>query len=228
MSITIQNTTAESLLSTIADNSVNLIIIDPPYIMQTDGGSKLRAKVKNWDKMHGQKENLAEGFDFGLFKEFGRVQPFLNMYIFCNVKLLQKLMTYFDSVGFDRLELLVLHKQNPLPAYNSHYLVDLEYCLFVCENKKYMFNGDYESSSKMFSYQIPYYKYTAHPTEKPLDIVERLVRNSSKEGDLVLDCFSGSGTTAHACKISNRKFIGSEINAEYYKESLQRVQSIMF
>lgn len=91
-----------------------------------------------------------------------------------------------------------------------------------------MFNGDYESSSKMFSYQIPYYKYTAHPTEKPLDIVERLVRNSSKEGDLVLDCFSGSGTTAHACKISNRKFIGSEINAEYYKESLQRVQSIMF
>lgn len=228
MSITIQNTTAEALLPTIADNSVNLIIIDPPYIMQTDGGSKLRAKVKNWDKMHGQKENLAEGFNFVLFKEFKRVQPFLNMYIFCNVKLLQKLMTYFDSVGFDRLELLVLHKQNPLPAYNSHYLVDLEYCLFVCENKSYMFNDSYKNSSKVFSYQIPYYKYTAHPTEKPLDIIERLIRNSSKEGDLVLDCFSGSGTTAHACKISNRNFIGSEINAEYYKESLQRVQSIMF
>ena len=226
--IDIRNCTAEALLPTIADKSVNLIVIDPPYIMQTDGGSKLRSKVKNWDNIHAQKENLAEGFDFELFKEFKRVQPFLNMYIFCNVKLLQKLMSYFDNIGFDRLELLVLHKQNPLPAYNSHYLVDLEYCLFVCENKKYMFNDSYENSSKVFSYQIPYYKYTAHPTEKPLDIVERLIRNSSKEGDLILDCFSGSGTTAHACKINNRNFIGSELNAEYHKESLQRLQSVMF
>lgn len=228
MSIDIKNCSAEELLPTLPDNSVNLIIIDPPYIMQTDGGNKLRAKVKNWDSIHAQKENLAEGFDFGLFKEFARVQPFLNMYIFCNVKLLQKLMTYFDSMGFDRLELLVLHKTNPLPAYNSHYLVDLEYCLFVCENKKYMFNMDYESSRKVFTYQIPIAKYTNHPTEKPLNVVERLIRNSSKEGDLVLDCFSGSGATAHACKITRRNFIGSEISAEYHKESLARINSIMF
>lgn len=226
--IDIKNCTAEALLPTIADNSVNLIVIDPPYIMQTGGGKRLRGKVKNWDNIHGNKENLAEGFDFELFKEFKRVQPFLNMYIFCNVKLLQKLMSYFDNIGFDRLELLVLHKQNPLPAYNSHYLVDLEYCLFVCENKSYMFNDSYEASRKVFTYKIPMPKFTKHPTEKPLAMVERLIRNSSKEGDLVLDCFSGSGTTAHACKVSNRNFIGSEINENYYKESLVRINNILF
>lgn len=87
---------------------------------------------------------------------------------------------------------------------------------------------DYESSRKVFTYQIPIAKYTNHPTEKPLNVVERLIRNSSKEGDLVLDCFSGSGTTAHACKITRRNFIGSEISAEYHKESLARINSIMF
>lgn len=228
MSIDIKNCLASDLLATIPNDSVNLIVIDPPYIMQTDGGKKLRSQIKNWDRMHEQKENLAEGFDFGLFKEFARVQPFLNMYIFCNIKLLQKLMTYFDSIGFDKLELLVLHKTNPVPAYKGHYLVDLEYCLFACENKRYMFNDNYENSRKVFTYQIPTQKFTNHPTEKPLNVIERLILNSSREGDLVLDCFSGSGATAHACKIHNRNFIGSELNADYYKESLARIHSVMF
>ena len=226
--IDIRNCLASDLLATIPNDSVNLIIIDPPYIMQTEGGKELRGKIKNWDTIHSNKDNLADGFDFELFKEFQRVQPFLNMYIFCNIKLLQKLMVYFDSIGFDKLELLVLHKTNALPAFKGHYLVDLEYCLFACEKKSYMFNHSYENYSKVFTYQIGQQKFTKHPTEKPLNMLERLILNSSQENDLILDCFSGSGTTAHACKIHNRRFIGSEINADYHKESLQRLHSIMF
>lgn len=50
-------------------------------------------------------------------------------------------------------------------------------------------------------------KKYGHPTIKPLDIISTLVRNSSKEGELVLDPFMGSGTTAVACKMQNRNFI---------------------
>lgn len=68
-------------------------------------------------------------------------------------------------------------------------------------------------------------KYTTHPTEKPLCLIENLLLNSSKAGDTVLDCFAGSGTSAHACKIHNRNFIGYEIDEEYYKQAQQRIKN---
>ena len=56
-----------------------------------------------------------------------------------------------------------------------------------------------------------------HPTQKPEGLIERMVLASSKEGDLVLDPFSGSGTTLRVCQQLNRKCIGLELNAEYVK-----------
>ena len=62
-----------------------------------------------------------------------------------------------------------------------------------------------------------------HPTQKPLNLIERLVKVSSDEGNVVLDPFMGSGTTAVACKKYNRQYIGFEVNKEYYEKSLKRV-----
>lgn len=62
-----------------------------------------------------------------------------------------------------------------------------------------------------------------HPTIKPLDIIKNLIINSSQEGDTVLDCFMGSGTTGVACKELNRNFIGMEINEEYYQIAKDRI-----
>ena len=56
-----------------------------------------------------------------------------------------------------------------------------------------------------------------HLTPKPLDMIERIIKASSNKGDLVLDCFMGSGTTAIASKKLDRNFIGCEKNARYYK-----------
>lgn len=64
-----------------------------------------------------------------------------------------------------------------------------------------------------------------HPTIKPLGIVKNLIFNSSKEGDIVLDCFSGSGTTAIAAHLLNRKFIAIEIDEKYHKLSLLRLEA---
>lgn len=63
-----------------------------------------------------------------------------------------------------------------------------------------------------------------HPTQKPIKLIERLVKASSNEGDVVLDPFSGSGSTAIACIKNNRKYIGIEIDKKYYEDSLERIR----
>ena len=63
-----------------------------------------------------------------------------------------------------------------------------------------------------------------HPTEKPVDLMQVLIENSSNEGDVVLDPFMGSGSTGVACINSNRKFIGIEIDENYFKIAKQRIE----
>ena len=63
-----------------------------------------------------------------------------------------------------------------------------------------------------------------HPTPKPEALIERIIKASSNEGDLVLDLFSGSGTTAYIAKKFNRQFIGCENNEQFYKHIIARLQ----
>ena len=63
-----------------------------------------------------------------------------------------------------------------------------------------------------------------HPTIKPLNIVKTLIGNSTRPGDIVLDPFLGSGTTAVACMELGRKYIGFEINGEYFETAQRRIQ----
>jgi site-specific DNA-methyltransferase (adenine-specific) len=65
-----------------------------------------------------------------------------------------------------------------------------------------------------------------HPTQKPLALFEWCLQNYSKEGDLVLDCFSGSGTTAVACHNLKRRFICIEKDVDYYKASVERLERV--
>ena len=65
-----------------------------------------------------------------------------------------------------------------------------------------------------------------HSTQKPLQLIERLIKTSTNEGANVLDMFSGSGTTAVACKLLNRNFYGCEIDPRYYDLSLERINSL--
>lgn len=68
-----------------------------------------------------------------------------------------------------------------------------------------------------------------HPTQKPVFLMNAILQDFSKEGDVVLDCFLGSGTTARACKNLKRNFIGIEISPEYCKIAEQRLkQDLLF
>ena len=67
-------------------------------------------------------------------------------------------------------------------------------------------------------------KIWKHPTIKPLDFTEKIIKNSSKKGEVVLDCFMGSGTTGVACKNLGRDFIGIELNPEYFRIAEERIE----
>lgn len=64
-----------------------------------------------------------------------------------------------------------------------------------------------------------------HPTQKPIDLMRYLIQTYSKENDTVFDGYLGSGTTAHACLIENRNFIGAEIDKKFYEYSLLRIKN---
>jgi len=65
-----------------------------------------------------------------------------------------------------------------------------------------------------------------HPTQKPVDLIRYLILTYSNKGETIFDGYSGSGTTAEACIIEGRKFIGSELNKEYFDKSVSRLKNV--
>ena len=119
-------------------------------------------------------------------------------------------------------------KTNPVPVNSKvNYLTNCrEIALVGVKGSKPVFNSEYDNG--VYEYPICADKGRFHPTQKPLELFKELVRKHSVKGSLVLDCFSGSGTTAVACKILERDFIGCEISPEFYEKSLERLKSLDF
>ncbi len=89
--------------------------------------------------------------------------------------------------------------------------------------------GDKEYSQEYTNYpkeiiEFSMDKDSIHPTQKPLLLMEYLIKTYSNEGEVVLDNAMGSGTTGVACVRTNRKFIGIEINQEYFESAKQRIE----
>lgn len=211
------------LLKTIPDKSVDLVVTDPPYEF-TNGGKGHSALCDRMIKKKAELANISHGFDFAILDECRRVLKADNFYVWCSKMQLTKLLNYFVDKD-DIIDVLTWHKTNPSPTINGNYLPDTEYCIFAKAKGVYL-GGTYETKHKYYvtPCNVEDKKWYKHPTIKPLNIITNLVFNSSKEGDTVLDCFMGSGTTGVACKNLNRNFIGMEINEEYFKIAKDRVE----
>lgn len=126
------------------------------------------------------------------------------------------------------MEIIIWEKTNPVPTINGTYVNDKEFCLLFREYGKTELYGNYFTRRTIYTTKCNKYDknlYT-HPTIKPLNIIKNLIINSSNENDIILDCFLGSGTTAVACKELNRKYIGIEIDKEYFKIAQDRLNGI--
>lgn len=216
------------LIKKIPDKSVDLVIIDPPYHFVGGGtmtGLFKDRGVRYFDAI--ENTGLADNYDYKtMLDELVRVMKKVNIYIWCNKEQLRQYLYYFDDENI-LFEMLIWNKTNPIPLINNNYLPDKEYCLFFRE-RGVKLNGSYQTKSTVWRQEanVADKKLYDHPTIKPLHMIKTLIENSSQEGDVVLDTFLGSGTTAVAAKELNRNFIGFEINEDYYNIAVDRVNGI--
>ena len=114
---------------------------------------------------------------------------------------------------------------NEVPTYNNKYLSDTEYCLYFRKGG-YCNPENYRDASTLFiePINITNKKQHLHPTIKPIELVKRIIKNSSKQDQIILDPFMGSGTTANACIHLERQFIGYEIDEKYHAIACERVE----
>lgn len=211
-------------LKKIPDNSVDLVVTDPPYeIIGLHGAGIIKNRPYLRQMM---KSDLGSGINIDLLDELSRIMKHIYIYIWCNKEQIYDYLTYFVKEKGCNFEMFIWNKTNVPPFTNGHYLKDKEYCLLFWE-QGCKIQGTYETMATVYRTTINskdklYYK---HPTIKPLNIIENFVKNSSREGDTVLDCFMGSGTTGVACRNLNRDFIGIEINPEYYEIRKNRIEN---
>lgn len=122
-----------------------------------------------------------------------------------------------------------LIKTNPMPRNRDRrYITDYECAVWlVNKNAKWIFNRqDKNYQRPEFNYSVVSGKEkTAHPTQKPIKLMEELLKIHSNQEQLILDPFMGSGTTGIACLNLNRNFIGIELDPTYYNIAKTRIEN---
>lgn len=201
------------LILDIPDNSVDLIVTDPPYCIGT---------TSNGQKGNYSDNNLIRPFFDLLFKQYERVlKPTGAVYINTDWRtypfLYPILQKYFDVRN------LIVWDYEWIKA-GAHYRFSHEfiiYCIMPECKRKF-------SASERDVWRIKPINFTSknklHNAQKPIELCEKAIFNSSCEGDVVLDTFMGSGTTGIACINTNRKFIGMELDENCFNVAKRRIE----
>ena len=167
------------LIKEVPDKSVDLIVTDPPYQF----GSVLKdAGIFGQRKMYSMMKDICRGFDMSILDELVRVMKKTNIYVWCNKEQIYDYLTYFVKGRGCNWERIIWAKENPTPFCNGHYLKDKEYCLYFWETGV---NPEisYKTGRTVYLKKGMLEKDKwGHPTAKPQDIIENLIRNSSLAG----------------------------------------------
>lgn len=234
--LTLINGNCFDVLKKIPNNSIDLILTDPPYnIAQYSTGnikfdwrSDINNDLAEWDLTPLKPELL--------LNEFQRVlSPKGNIFIFCSYNMLGDYHRVFDPV-FDTFQFMVWHKTNPVPNFRKSSFLNSCELIVSCWNKGHTWNfinqkemhNFIECGICMGKERIKDDTGKAlHPTQKPIKLLEKIIKIASNENDIVLDCFNGVGSTGEAALKNNRKYIGIEINNEYFNATKNRLDKYL-
>lgn len=217
-----------NVLSKLENNSIDLVLIDPPYNISRSSNftkgptnsrySKISIDFGDWDK-----EDI--NFDL-LLSEYKRIlKQGGTLIIFYDIWKSESLKLVADKHGFKQPRVGQWVKTNPTPINSKiNYLSNaVEFFFTFTKGKNPTFNSSYDRA--IYSYPICHGKErSAHPTQKPLELFKSLIEKHSNIGDIVLDTFGGSGTTAIAAIQTNRKYIVIERDESYYNISIDRIK----
>ena len=236
-------------LEKIPRNSVDLILTDPPYnasnikinLPNNKTGGAFYKINENWDKFN----NYEEYFEWTK-KWMQRCDKVLkntgSILVCCSMHNLAEIILSLKSMKYKELNIITWKKTNPMPNITKRMLThSTEFIVWFAKDSGWTFNYEdmkkynngkqlkdvWEFSLCQGSERIKNESTSraAHPTQKPIKLFDRLIEMASNQGNLVLDPFKGSGTTAISCIRLNRKYIGIENNFEYYNLSNLRIKN---
>ena len=224
------------VMKDIPDKSIDLILTDPPYLISKKSGFNSGGAWNNAEDKRLQKTPPKTDFgewdkkeiDFFIaFKEFYRVlKPSGTIVCFFDIWKMHYLKQIAEENKFKQFRLIRWDKTNPVPVNSKlNYLSNAtEYALTCVKGGKPTFHSEYNPG--IFKYPICSGKErTEHPTQKPLNLMQELLKIHTNDGDIVLDPFMGSGSTGVACKNLNRNFIGIELDENYFKIAEERIEN---
>jgi site-specific DNA-methyltransferase (adenine-specific) len=210
----------------IPDNSVDLIVTDPPYRTTSRGsagnsGGMLQKDINKKGKVFTHNNIDIETYApecYRLLKDGS------HFYIMTNHVNLIKMLNVCTDVGFHFIKSLIWDKGNKIMG--TFYMSQFEYILFFRKGKGVKINNC--GTSDILN--VPNIKTkdengeNLHDTEKPVELMKILIENSSKENEIVLDPFVGIGSTAIACINTNRNYIGFELDEAYFEVAQKRIE----
>ena len=221
---------SRKLIKDVPSGSIDLILTDPPYNLSgySTGNTEFswRKTINNdladWDR------NSFEPAEW--LAEFKRIlKPTGNIFAFTSYNLMGKWHQTFDP-EFDTFQYVVWHKTNPVPKIRrAGFLNSCE--LIICVwNKGHTWNSSSQKEMHNFV-QSPIctgnerLKNPKHPTQKPLKVLEPIIRIATNPDDIIFDTFMGVGSTGVAALNLGRRFIGFELNPEYFAAAEQRLST---
>ncbi len=207
----------------IPDESIDLVVTDCPYHISHHGKSCCGGIFSDLQNKHAKSGKLFAHNDIAFSEWLPDVYRVLkngtHCYVMVNSRNLKDLQTKAEQVGFIFQNLLVWDKRTATP--NRYYMQALEFILMLRKGAVRSIND--MGCKNIFT--IPNIVGTKrHPTEKPVLLMMELIRNSTNDGDIVLDPFAGSGSTLMAAKRLNRRYIGYEIDPDYYTIAVKRLR----
>jgi site-specific DNA-methyltransferase (adenine-specific) len=213
-------------LKEIKNKSIDLILVDPPYLISKSSNFKNYSDKANSDIITKYGKH---SIDFGewdkedidwnlLFKEYYRIlKDGGTLIFFYDIWKSTMIKDIAESNKFKQPRICHWQKTNPVPINSKiNYLSNAnEYFFTFVKGKKPTFHSEYDNGT--YRYPLCHGKERLeHPTQKPLSLIMDLVKKHSNEGDLVLDTFAGTGTTGEACLMLKRNYILIERDENYF------------
>lgn len=228
--VKLENRSCFDFLPTVESETIDLVLIDPPYEVSRDSGFRNGLPTgRNVDRFRistdfGDWDKNFTGLDIVVKECYRVLKDGGTMVCFYDLWKITTLKDYFEKAGFKQLRFIEWVKTNPVPINSKlNYLTNAREIAVVGVKKgKPTFHSEYDKG--IYQYPICHDKGRFHPTQKPVALLEDIIEKHSNSGELVLDCFSGSGSTAVAAFNTNRNFIGCEISEEYYTKSIYRIE----
>jgi site-specific DNA-methyltransferase (adenine-specific) len=228
------------LLPLLPAESVDLIFADPPYFLSNGGitchaGKMVSVNKGDWDKSRGPDAN--HEFNRAWLAACQRVlKPNGSLWVSGTAHVIHSVGFAMQQLGFKLLNDISWVKPNPPPNLSCRYFTHAtETIIWAARDKKSRHTFNYKlmketnrgkQMKSVWEIKPPETwekRFGKHPTQKPLALLERILLASSHEGDLVLDPFSGSGTTLLAARKLRRTAVGLELSYDYLSLALQRI-----